>query len=73
MAKESERVCVSTLEELEKKDHISFNFRGHDLVIFQRHRFLDVRITNYGSNLTAVYYENREGKGKDHFSIIKVR
>jgi nitrite reductase/ring-hydroxylating ferredoxin subunit len=34
MRKESERICVSTLKELEKKVHISFNFRGHDLVIF---------------------------------------
>lgn len=34
MTKEPIRIFVSTLEELEKKSHISFNVPGHDLVIF---------------------------------------
>jgi nitrite reductase/ring-hydroxylating ferredoxin subunit len=34
LTKEPIRIFVSTLEELEKKSHISFNVPGHDLVIF---------------------------------------
>ena len=34
MTKEPIRIYVSTLEELEKKAHISFNIPGRDLVIF---------------------------------------
>jgi predicted phosphodiesterase len=38
---------------------------------FLRHGFLNVDITDNGSNLTATFYENRELKDKDHFSFIK--
>lgn len=40
---------------------------------FLRHGFLNIEVTDNGTNLTAVFYENREGKYKDHFSIIKTR
>ena len=38
---------------------------------FLRHGFLNVDVTQNGQNLTATFYENREGKDKDHFSFIK--
>jgi len=38
---------------------------------FLRHGFLNVDVTQNGQNLTASFYENREGKDKDHFSFIK--
>ena len=38
---------------------------------FLRHGFLNVDVTENGQNLTATFYENREGKDKDHFSFIK--
>jgi predicted phosphodiesterase len=39
---------------------------------FLRHGFLNVDITDNGSNLTATFYENRELKDKDHFSFKKL-
>ncbi|HEY7108169.1 MAG TPA: metallophosphoesterase [Nitrososphaeraceae archaeon] len=38
---------------------------------FLRHGFLNVDITNNGTNLTATFYENREMTDKDHFTFIK--
>lgn len=38
---------------------------------FLSHGFLTVQVTDNGSNLTATFNENREGKDKDQFSIIK--
>ena len=38
---------------------------------FLRHGFLNVNLTNNGSNLTATFYENRELTDKDHFSFVK--
>ena len=38
---------------------------------FLRYGFLNVDVTQNGQNLTATFYENREGKDKDHFSFIK--
>lgn len=52
------------------------NFTGQeDYVVrqFQRHGFLNVDVTDNGTNLTATFYENREGKDEDHFSIMKTR
>lgn len=52
------------------------NFPSHESYVvrqFLRHGFLNVNVTDNGTNLTAIFYENREGKDKDHFSIIKSR
>ena len=38
---------------------------------FLRYGFLNVDVTQNGQNLTATFYENREGKDKDHFSFSK--
>jgi predicted MPP superfamily phosphohydrolase len=38
---------------------------------FQRHGFVDVKISNNGTNLTSTFYENRNNEGIDQFSIIK--
>jgi hypothetical protein len=38
---------------------------------FLRHGFLNVDITNNGTNLTATFYENREMTDKDRFTFIK--
>jgi predicted phosphodiesterase len=50
------------------------DFKGRHPYIaeqFQRHGFLEVSITNSGTNLTSIFYENRNNEGKDQFSIIK--
>jgi hypothetical protein len=52
------------------------DFAGQETYVveqFQRLGFLDLDIRNNGSNLTATFYENRNGEDKDHFSIIKTR
>ena len=38
---------------------------------FQRHGFVEVSISNNGTNLTSTFYENRNNEGIDRFSIIK--
>lgn len=51
-----------------------YNFTGQKPFIvrqFERHGFLNVEISDNGSNLTASFYENREGKIKDEFSLLK--
>ena len=38
---------------------------------FARHGFLNVEVTGNGSNLTATFYDNKEMKDKDRFTIAK--
>jgi hypothetical protein len=38
---------------------------------FERHGFLEVSISDNGTNFTGKFYENRNNEGKDHFTIIK--
>jgi hypothetical protein len=38
---------------------------------FLLHGFLNLEVTNNGSNMTGTFYENSEMKDKDHFSILK--
>lgn len=51
-----------------------YNFTGQRPFVFeqfQRHGFLNVDFSDNGNNMTATFYENRDGKDKDHFTIIK--
>ena len=51
-----------------------YNFTGQKPFIvsqFERHGFLNVEINDDGKNLTATFYENREGKSKDQFTLKK--
>jgi hypothetical protein len=38
---------------------------------FERHGFVNIDVTDGGRNLTSTFFENREMKDKDHFSIFK--
>ena len=51
-----------------------YNFTGKKPFIirqFERHGFLNVEISENGKNLTASFYENRDGKIKDRFTLLK--
>lgn len=51
-----------------------YNFTGQSPFVisqFERRGFLNVDLTKEGKNLTATFFENREIKDKDHFSIFK--
>ena len=47
-----------------QKDHLLSN--NLDVMVV-----VDVEVTDNGQNLTSTFYENREMKDKDHFSIFK--
>jgi len=51
-----------------------YNFTGQKPFVieqFARHGFVNVEVTDNGNSLTSTFYENREMKDEDHFSIIK--
>lgn len=50
------------------------NFTGKAPYVFtqfDRNGFLNIDITNNGTNLTGTFIENRNGQVKDHFTMIK--
>lgn len=51
-----------------------YNFTGQRPYVieqFERRGFINVDITDNGKNLTSTFFENRDMKDKDHFSIIE--
>ncbi len=54
------------------KDLYNFTGRAPYIVTqFDRNGFLNIDITNNGTNLTGTFIENRNGGVEDHFTIIK--